>query len=1010
MYKPPRLNIRVRHSLAASVFACTIAAATISAQYGVFEPGFEAEIWELMTPSLQIPRQGDDWASGVAWINQELFVVDNLTGKTTKFDANLQLVDTAGADWHGDPGTPTEGWQPNEAVPAAATIDGVATTLLVVSDCTYNGSADSTRVVAFSPDGAHRFTIVFPPAPGFTPYQPCLNGVAVQPSASFHLTTTGAVPSLTLSGDFAVAWPERLTLNAGAALVYRDTTFTYDSSAQHFDAPQPQWQLTADVTETGDASVHPVMALTGVSFDRAGNFYMVDSWTGRLHGYQRTATGFVHRFAFGTPVDPDDPESTSFELAEAYGMTLWPSDSGDRLLITLPETNRAVVYAPQFAGGDLVAIQYLFKLDGLGAVSGLPHSSAFDAQSGRVAVSDSAHNSIKIFRSPELAVFNLHFVDTAGQPVTSVCAAEDFQVRFSITVPELKSPVQLLSPILLVDGAAVSTVPTPGGPYGVADVGTADDPVRPRVVLTYTYPVAGPAAPGVMNITASASAMSVAVDGGGQSAAISDVFEKSAAFTVANCAGNQPPSVSPALASTTSTFGAPNATGWRKVEPVSPATMLFHVTLTAADADGGVQRIRYQLLGVNSTQLIEVAVPPLADGSYPASAAIEVPVVSTASLAGPTPATVPGATAIQFSALDDDFRWSATQTLDIKLDNTLPNICFTIPYETGIEKAPGERWWKAPVIVPVSASDSYTPVTFLTVPPQLQNGTHLLFASEGAGQFASLGVMDGVGHTRTLPSNTTLDVCGAGRTGANVNIDMTPPVVNGSHPAGQYPMDTDLVFTAVDPAASTPSRLDASFSGVRRLEYSFDGFATAPIVATGVTFTHRLQQAVTISSRAIDWAGNAGPTLTATYGIRPANVPPVCSAAQAAADLWPPNHKQVYVSITGVTDADGQPITIRFQSILQDEPTNSVGQGNTLQDGGIEQNATRAWVRAERSGTPKVPGDGRVYLIGFSATDPLGASCTGTVRLDVPHDQRGTPAVLSPGRWNALTGQRVTPP
>ena len=47
-----------------------------------------------------------------------------------------------------------------------------------------------------------------------------------------------------------------------------------------------------------------------------------------------------------------------------------------------------------------------------------------------------------------------------------------------------------------------------------------------------------------------------------------------------------------------------------------------------------------------------------------------------------------------------------------------------------------------------------------------------------------------------------------------------------------------------------------------------------------------------------------------------------------------------------------------------------------------------AWVRAERAGTPRLPGDGRVYHIGFTATDAEGGTCSGTVPVCVPHDQR----------------------
>ena len=135
------------------------------------------------------------------------------------------------------------------------------------------------------------------------------------------------------------------------------------------------------------------------------------------------------------------------------------------------------------------------------------------------------------------------------------------------------------------------------------------------------------------------------------------------------------------------------------------------------------------------------------------------------------------------------------------------------------------------------------------------------------------------------------------------------------------------------------------------------------------------------------------------------NVPPICTAAAARVDIWPPNRNERDVTITGVTDPDGGTPSIRFTSILQDEPTDSEGQGNTKQDAGIESSGARAWVRAERTGT----GDGRVYVIAFIATDGHDASCSGTVTVGVSHDQR-KPAVLSGGRWNAITGQLVTPP
>jgi len=116
------------------------------------------------------------------------------------------------------------------------------------------------------------------------------------------------------------------------------------------------------------------------------------------------------------------------------------------------------------------------------------------------------------------------------------------------------------------------------------------------------------------------------------------------------------------------------------------------------------------------------------------------------------------------------------------------------------------------------------------------------------------------------------------------------------------------------------------------------------------------------------------------------NTPPDCSAAGPnIAAIWPPNHKMVAISVLGVTDFEGDPISIVIDSIWQDEPMNGVADGNTGPDGlGIDTDT--ASVRAERAGSKKVPGDGRVYHIGFTATDDYGDSCSGEVRVGVPHN------------------------
>jgi hypothetical protein len=135
----------------------------------------------------------------------------------------------------------------------------------------------------------------------------------------------------------------------------------------------------------------------------------------------------------------------------------------------------------------------------------------------------------------------------------------------------------------------------------------------------------------------------------------------------------------------------------------------------------------------------------------------------------------------------------------------------------------------------------------------------------------------------------------------------------------------------------------------------------------------------------VDAAGATQFDRAIKHWVAPSNNPPDCSNAQAAIEvIWPPNHKFTAVSIIGVTDPDGDDVTITVTSISQDEPINTFGDGSTCPDGIIMDGA--ALVRVERSGTPSVPGNGRVYHITFIASDG-DDTCEGVVTVCVPHDQ-----------------------
>lgn len=119
------------------------------------------------------------------------------------------------------------------------------------------------------------------------------------------------------------------------------------------------------------------------------------------------------------------------------------------------------------------------------------------------------------------------------------------------------------------------------------------------------------------------------------------------------------------------------------------------------------------------------------------------------------------------------------------------------------------------------------------------------------------------------------------------------------------------------------------------------------------------------------------------------NTSPVCQGAQAMpAIVWSPNHQFVPIVVMGVTDPDGDAVTITVTGVTQDEPVNAKGDGNTSPDAVIQAGA--ASVRAERSGS----GNGRVYQVSFKAEDGKGGSCTGAVKVSVPHSlKKGLTAI-----------------
>ena len=143
------------------------------------------------------------------------------------------------------------------------------------------------------------------------------------------------------------------------------------------------------------------------------------------------------------------------------------------------------------------------------------------------------------------------------------------------------------------------------------------------------------------------------------------------------------------------------------------------------------------------------------------------------------------------------------------------------------------------------------------------------------------------------------------------------------------------------------------------------------------------------------WDGTTAPSepATVTITIAPVNDPPSCDAVRGdATRLWPPDHTLRTVALAGASDVDGDRTTLSVTAVVQDEPVDGTGDGDTAPDAVVSPGSSSVEVRAERAGT----GDGRVYDVAYTVSDEAGGTCSGTVVVTVPHRQSGAGAFRSP--------------
>ena len=129
-------------------------------------------------------------------------------------------------------------------------------------------------------------------------------------------------------------------------------------------------------------------------------------------------------------------------------------------------------------------------------------------------------------------------------------------------------------------------------------------------------------------------------------------------------------------------------------------------------------------------------------------------------------------------------------------------------------------------------------------------------------------------------------------------------------------------------------------------------------------------------------AAQARVNMSATLRVYqpPVNKAPDCTTVLPSSDtLSPPNNKMVELALSGAVDPDGDEVALVVDSVVSDEQMTRRDQPDAV----LRGDGTFG-LRAARSGR----GDGRVYRVGFVASDPKGASCRGEIVVRVDHDNR----------------------
>ncbi len=219
-------------------------------------------------------------------------------------------------------------------------------------------------------------------------------------------------------------------------------------------------------------------------------------------------------------------------------------------------------------------------------------------------------------------------------------------------------------------------------------------------------------------------------------------------------------------------------------------------------------------------------------------------------------------------------------------------------------------------------------------------------------------------------------------------VNAAPTIAITGPPAGASTLTVALTSNVADPGTNDVLTCSIAWG---------DSSSSAGTVSGGVCSASHTYAAGTVAAVVTATVSDDdGASSTASRSFTFNRAPSCTGVSSSLTELWPPNHALRLIVLGGATDPDGDALSYTVTSVRQDEPLNGTGDGDTSPDAQLGAPGT-VWLRAERAGG----GDGRVYTVGYHVSDG-NASCTGSVRITVPHSAKSG-AVLTPGPgYNSL--------